>query len=90
MFVQNSEGGSEWEQLHRADVKNQDFYMPLQNKLGTITSPPMIFLFILFVSNRRIPADFFLLEINVEPTLTPTLFENEETFDSQEELITNH
>ncbi|RLW09935.1 hypothetical protein DV515_00002048 [Chloebia gouldiae] len=31
---------------------------------------------------RRILADFFLVEVSVDPTLTPTLFENEESFDS--------
>lgn len=50
----------------------------------------MFFLLILFFSNRRIPADFFFVEVSVEPTLTPNLFKNEETFDSQEELISKH
>lgn len=63
-------------------VKTQDCYMQHQNRMRTISSPPVLFspYFLFFSDSLFICADFFLVEISVEPTLTPTLFENVITF----------
>lgn len=63
-------------------TSNQDCYMQRQNRMRTISSSSELFYpLILFLSDILfLCADFFLVEISVEPTLTPTLFLNDVTF----------